>query len=103
MSYRYRANKDGVLSNPYKYVEKGEYIVLPSPIKASWLDEAPESGELPPLVELPVFPHLNKAVDNGHKAYTTALTDIDKIDDYQDSSVGDKKNKKTGSGDQDVL
>jgi len=130
---KYKAIKNGVLSNPYRRVREGDVVTLEGEVKATWL--VPLEGYTPEP-EKPTVPHMEKRqpapTDLGvgpapsSDNYESAMESIKKSEAAQDGLTevepgkfvgeakpikkdGKKKSakkatkKKEGTGNQDVL
>ncbi len=91
MKYRYRAVKNGVLSEPYRYVKAGELVILDQEVKSSWLVRE-EKYATP--VDLPITsasiepkqlstPNAIPPVPSS-PAYTSAMESIKNLEAQQD-------------------
>jgi len=54
--YKYKAIGDGVLSDPYRRVKKGDVVSVQEPLEASWMVPLEEHKPEP---DLPIVPHMN--------------------------------------------
>lgn len=75
MGYRYKAIKDGTLSNPYRHIKAGDIVELNEPVKSSWL----VSPDLKEPGALPLMPYMNMA---GSKVERVAVPPIAPREDY---------------------
>lgn len=75
MTYKYKAVSDGVLSNPYRRVRKGETIIFTEPLEqpSKWL--IPHE-EYKPEPDLPLIPHMGFEKRTVAHASTTPHSDL---------------------------
>lgn len=117
MAYRYRATADGVLSDPYRHITKGQEVISKEPIKASWLVPVEKFGADKPL---PIMPFMNAAgsrveqikvppaaVGSAYQHQMETLTAIERKQDGKEPIKKDEPKKadepKKGTGNQEVI
>jgi hypothetical protein len=108
MAYKYKAMRDGVLNNPYRFVQANEIITSPIEIDASWLAEIVEGQPIPEIPELPTFANIKLAQPNEYpyepqgidpeSKYGEGMKDLKALEDKIDGAE-----ETSGTGDQEVL
>lgn len=103
----YKAVKDGVLSDPYRFVKKGEVIDLDESVKASWL----VPSNTPDDPKRPIVPYLKSANNKRLPPSAKKIAGDDSRQEHiktmkkasDDKALKDKKDESKGTGNKDVL
>lgn len=110
-SFKYRATADGTLSDPYRFIEKGQIVVLDKEVRASWLKPIIK-GKDTPEPEKPLMPYMKvpgkpavplPASGAAYDRQIERVLELERMEGEGGVGATVAESKAEGTGNQDVL